>query len=136
MAGYVSKKYKDLKKGMQREIAETITGLVEMVMRPMLLSYIEGTYQLKDGTTVSGQSAFDRLVREDKDIVALIERYRPSYLRYLDKARGVKEYINWSNDRFADNLTWFLQEHGIRVTEEGYRYLWRTCDRFRRRIYA
>jgi hypothetical protein len=108
---------------------------VENVMRPTLLAYIEGTYQLKDGTTVSGQSAFDRLVKEDKDIVALIEKYRPSYLRYLDKARGVKEYINWSNASFANNLAGFLREHGVEVTPAGYDYLFRTCERFRRRIY-
>ena len=75
-------------------------------------------------------------MKEDKDIVKLIDYYRPSYLRYIDKAKSVKNYIEWDNSRFANNLTDFLREHDIEVTPDGYDYVFRTCERFRRRIYG
>ena len=136
VTGYVTAKYQQVKKSLQDEIAETITDLVEKVMRPTLLNYIQGTYHLKDGSVVHGQSAFDRMVSEDKDIVALIEMYRPSYMRYLDQARKVRDFVKWDSERFADNLAGFLGEHGIEVTPRGRAYLVRTCERFRKRIYG
>lgn len=133
---YLSKAYRHASSGLQQQIAETITGLVERAMRPILMRYINGTFKMSTGETLQGQSAFDRLVREDKDVLALIEKYRPSYMFYLDKARGVKDYILWDSGAFASNLMAYLVEQGIRVDDDGYDYLVRTCDRFRDRIYG
>ena len=135
-AGWATKEYHKLSSGLQKQIAETLTGLVTNVMQPVLLRYIEGTYHLRDGTTVHGQSAFDRLVKEDKDLLVLIEKYKPSYLMHIDKARRVRKYILWNNDGFAVQMADYLEKHGIEVTREGYAYLWRTVERFRRRIYS
>jgi hypothetical protein len=136
LAGYVKEGFESLPTSLQREVAATITGLIDNAMRPLLLQYIDQPVHLKDGTTVQGQSAFDRMVAEDKDVLALIEKYRPSYLFYLEKAKKLRQYIQWDNRRFATNLAAFLQEHGIDVGAEGYGYLERTVERFRRRIYS
>jgi len=133
---FFSSAYQHASSGLQAQIAETITGLVERAMRPIMLKYIDGSFRMSTGEVLHGQSAFDRIVREDKDILVLIEKYRPSYLFYLDKARGVKRYINWDSVEFASNLQAYLAENGIRVDREGYEYLVRTVDRFRDRIYS
>lgn len=135
VGSYVTPAYKRLPSGLQREIAETISGLIENVMRPTLLQFIMAPVKLKDGTTVQGQSSFDRMVREDKDVLALIEKYRPSYLFYLDKARKNREYIAWDSERFTASLSDFLEESGILVGPAGRAYLRRTIERFRQRIY-
>ena len=134
--GYLNEKYRRAKRGLQAQIAETVTNLVIGVMQPMLLQYIEAPIKLKDGTTVQGQSSFDRLVREDKDIVAMIEHYRPSYNRYINQARRFRDYIDWNSRRFAVQLAVFLDENGIVVTQEGDAFIYRTVERFRRKIYG
>lgn len=122
--------------GLRAEISGIITDLVDNAMRPMLLHYIATPVHLRDGTTVEGQSAFDRMVKEDKDVLALVERYRPSMLWYLRRAQKVKEYLNWDSNRFAGSLADFLEENGVRVDSRGMAYLVRTCDRFKSRIYG
>ena len=64
----------------------------------------------------------------------LIENYHPSYLIYLKRAK-ISRYIKWSTSAFAENLKAYLHEQGIKVTEEGYNCLLRTCERFAKRIF-
>ena len=136
VSGYVAEGLEKLPTSLQEEVAEIVTDLVVNFMRPTLLHYIETPVALKDGTTVQGQSSFDRMVGEDRDILAMIEKYRPSYLWYLDRARKVRQYIRWSNERFVDVLVPFLEDHNVSVDERGRAYLLRTTDRIRRRVYS
>jgi hypothetical protein len=108
----------------QDEVASIITDLVDNAMRPIVGQYIEKF----------GQKGFNRLVAEDKDLLIMIEKYRPSYLFYLNRARKLRRYIKWNNLVFADDLRAYLQEQGISVDSSGYDYLQRTCERFRKRI--
>jgi hypothetical protein len=94
-------------------------------MRPIVGQYIEKF----------GQKGFERLVDDDRDLLVLIENYRPSYLFYLNRAKKLRHYIRWSNSAFAENLRAYLQEQEIIVNDEGYSYLLRTCECFRRRIF-
>ena len=121
---------------LQEEVAEIVTDLVVNFMRPTLLHYVETPVTLKDGTTVQGQSSFDRMVEEDRDVLAMIEKYRPSYLWYLDRARRIRQYIRWSNERFVDVLVPFLEEHDVSIDKRGRAYLLRTTERIRWRIYS
>ena len=136
VSGYVAEGLEKLPTSLQEEVAEIVTDLVVNFMRPTLLHYIETPVALKDGTTVQGQSSFDRMVGEDRDILAMIEKYRPSYLWYLDRARKVRQYIRWSNERFVDVLVPFLEDHNVSVDERGRAYLLRTTDRIGRRVYC
>ena len=136
VSGYVAEGLEKLPTSLQEEVAEIVTDLVVNFMRPTLRHYIETPVALKDGPTVQGQSAFDRMGGEDRDSLAMIEKYRPSYLWYLDRARRIRRYIRWSNERFVDVLVPFLEEHEVSVDERGRAYLLRTTDRIRRRIYS
>ena len=136
ITGYVAEGFERLPTSLQEEVAEIVTDLVVNFMQPTLLHYIETPVALKDGTTVRGQSSFDRMVKEDRDVLAMIEKYRPSYLWYLDRAKRIRQYIRWSNERFVDALVPFLDEHDVSVDERGRAYLLRTTDRIRRRIYS
>jgi hypothetical protein len=64
-------------------------------MRPIVGQYIEKF----------GQKGFERLVKEDRDLLVLIEKYRPSYLFYLNRAKKLRRYIKWSNSAFAENIS-------------------------------
>ena len=136
VAAGVSKRYSQATTSLQRDVAEIITDLVVNFMQPTILHYITTPMKLKDGTTVQGQSAFDRMAREDKDVLALVEKYRPSYLWYLDRARRIRKYVQWDNDRFVGLLSDYLGNNGVSVDQAGQAYLWRTVERFRRRIYS
>ncbi|MGI0080509.1 MAG: hypothetical protein ACRECH_12905 [Nitrososphaerales archaeon] len=135
IAGFVTQEYYRATTAVQQEVARILTGVAENVIRPTLAEYVAGSYHLKDGTVLKGQAAFDRMVSEDKDVMAMIEQYRPSLLSYLNKARSKRNYINWDNHRFAENLAAFLEEKGISVDERSFSWLVRTCDRVRARIY-
>ena len=136
VSGYMAEGLEKLPTSLQEEVAQIVTDLVVDFMRPTLLHYIETPVTLKDGTTIEGQSSFDRMVEEDKDLLALIEKYRPSYLWYLDRATKIRQYIRWDNERFVDLLAPFLEENGVRVDGNGRGYLLRTSEGVRRRIYS
>jgi hypothetical protein len=133
---YVTRKFESLSFSLQAEITEIVTDLIEKGIRSEVLDYVNKPMHLRDGTTVQGQSAFERLVKEDKDIYALIERYRPSKLWYVRRARSIKDYISWDSRGFAAMIAPFLEESGISVDRAGFDYLVRTCDRFRAKIYG
>ena len=65
----------------------------------------------------------------------LIEKYRPSYLFYLERAKKLRRYIRWNNVTLAENLKEYLDEKGIEVDEKGHSYLEKTCERFQKRIF-
>ena len=136
VSGYMAEGLEKLPTSLQEEVAEIVTDLVVNFMRPTLLHYVETPVTLKDGTTVQGQSSFDRMVEEDRDVLAMIEKYRPSYLWYLDRARRIRQYIRWSNERFVDVLVPFLEEHDVSIDKRGRAYLLRTTERIRWRIYS
>ena len=136
ITGYVAEGFERLPTSLQEEVAQIVTDLVVNFMQPTLLHYILTPVRLKDGTTVQGQSAFERMIREDKDVLALVEKYRPSYLWYLDRAKKVRQYVQWDNSRFVDLMDVYLAEHGVETGAAGRAYLWRTIERFRRRIYS
>ena len=106
-------------------VAAIITDLIDNAMRPVVGQYIKKFVQ----------KGFERLVNEDRDLLCLIEKYRPSYLFYLNRAKKLRRYIRWNNSAFAENLRAYLQEQDSDVSDEGYNYLLRTCERFRRRIF-
>ena len=136
ITGYVAEGFERLPTSLQEEVAEIVTDLVGNFLQPTLLHYIETPVALKDGSTVQGQSSIDKMVKEDSDVLAMIEKYRPSYMWYLDRAKRIRQYIRWSDGRFVDILVPFLEEHDVSVDEMGRAYLLRTTDRIRRRIYS
>jgi hypothetical protein len=125
LSGFVNEEFRRAGSALQDEVASIITDLIDNAMRPVMGKYIQKF----------GQKGFEKLVSEDRDLVILIEKYRPSYLFYLNRAKKLRRYIRWSNSAFAENLRAYLQEQEISVNEEGYNYLLRTCERFRRRIF-
>jgi hypothetical protein len=125
LSGFVTEDFRRAGTALQDEVASIITDLIDNAMRPIVGQYIEKF----------GQKGFERLVSEDRDLLILIEKYRPSYLFYLNRAKKLRRYIKWSNATFAENLREYLQEQEIIVNDEGYNYLLRTCERFRRRIF-
>jgi len=125
LSGFVNEEFRRAGSALQNEVASIITDLLDNAMRPTIGQYIEKF----------GQKGFERIVNEDRDLLILIEKYRPSYLFYLNRARKLRRYIKWSNSSFALNLKAYLEEKGIKVNEGGYDYLLRTCERFRRRIF-
>jgi hypothetical protein len=125
LSGFVTEEFRRAGTALQDEVASIITDLIDNAMRPIVGQYIEKF----------GQKGFERLVSEDRDLLILIEKYRPSYLFYLNRAKKLRRYIKWSNSAFAENLRAYLQEQEIIVNYEGYNYLLRTCERFRRRIF-
>jgi hypothetical protein len=124
LSGFVNEEFRRAGSALQDEVASIITDLIDNAMRPIVGQYIEKF----------GQKGFDKLVAEDKDLLVVIEKYRPSYLFYLNRARKLRRYIKWNNLAFADDLRAYLQEQGISVDSRGYDYLLRTCERFRKRI--
>ncbi len=125
LSGFVNDEFRRAGSTLQNEVASIITDLIDNAMRPIVGQYIEKF----------GQKGFERLVSEDRDLLVLIEKYRPSYLFYLNRAKRLCRYIKWSNPAFAGNLRAYLEERQIIVNEEGYNYLLRTCERFRRKIF-
>lgn len=125
VSGFVTEEFRKAGSALQDEVASIITDLIDNAMRPIVGQYIEKF----------GQKGFERLVKEDRDLLILIEKYRPSYLFYLNRAKKLRRYIKWSNSAFAENLKAYLQEQDIIVNDEGYNYLLRTCECFRRRIF-
>jgi hypothetical protein len=125
LSGFVTEEFRRAGSALQDEVASIITDLIDNAMRPIVGQYIEKF----------GQKGFERLVSEDRDLLVLIEKYRPSYLFYLNRAKKLRRYIKWSNAAFAENLRSYLQEQEIIVNDEGYNYLLRTCERFRRSIF-
>jgi hypothetical protein len=125
LSGFVNEEFRRAGSALQDEVASIITDLIDNAMRPVMGKYIQKF----------GQKGFEKLVSEDRDLVILIEKYRPSYLFYLNRAKKLRRYIRWSNSAFAENLRAYLQEQEINVNDEGYDYLLRTCERFRRRIF-
>ena len=91
ITGYVAEGFERLPTSLQEEVAEIVTDLVVNFMQPTLLHNIETPVALKDGTTVQGQSSFDRMVQEDRDVLAMIDKYLPSYLWYLDWAKRIRQ---------------------------------------------
>jgi hypothetical protein len=125
LSGFVNEEFRRAGSALQDEVASIITDLIDNAMRPVMGQYIQKFRQ----------KGFEKLVSEDRDLVILIEKYRPSYLFYLNRAKKLRRYIRWSNSAFAENLRAYLQEQEINVNDEGYDYLLRTCERFRRRIF-
>jgi hypothetical protein len=121
---------------LQGQISKTIAELVFGVLAPNLLHYINSSITTRDGEVLSSQQAFDRAVKEDKDILLLIERYRPSYIAYINRAKRIRNYIKWDSAYFTSLLVNYLQENGIQINEEGRNYIYRTVERFRNRIYS
>jgi len=134
--GFVNEKFDRLSSSLQREVQEITTDLIVRGLQHEILEYASRPVRLRDGTTVQGQSGFDRLVDEDKNVYAVIERYRPSKLWYVRRARSIRDYIAWSSPEFARIIAAFLEENGIVVGERGLAYLERECDRWREVIYA
>ena len=132
---FVNEKYERLSFSLQQDVQGIVTSLIEKGIRDELLAYIVKPITLKDGTVLQGQSAFDRAVKEDKSIYGLVEKYRPSKLWYVRRARSIKQYIAWDSLAFAAMMASFLQENGVEVDEAGLRYLERECDRWRVKIY-
>jgi hypothetical protein len=125
LSGFVTEEFRRAGTALQDEVTSIITDLIDNAMRPIVGQYIEKF----------GQKGFERLVNEDRDLLLLIEEYRPSYLFYLNRAKKLRRYIRWNNSAFAENLRAYLQEQEISVNDEGYNYLIRTCERFRSRIF-
>ncbi len=125
LSGFVNEEFRRAGSALQEEVAAIITDLIDNAMRPTVGQYIEKF----------GQNGFDRLVSQDRDLLVLIEKYRPSYLFYLNRARKLRRYIRWNNEAFAINLRTYLEEAGISVDRPGYAYLLRTCERFRKQIF-
>lgn len=125
LSGYVNEEFHKAGSALQEEVAAIITDLIDNAMRPIVGRYIEKF----------GQQGFEKLVNEDRDLLVLIEKYRPSYLFYLNRARKLRRYIRWNNAAFANNLEVYLEEQRITVSNEGYDYLLRTSERFKRRIF-
>jgi hypothetical protein len=125
LTGFVNEEFRRAGSALQDEVTSIITDLIDNAMRPIIGQYIQKF----------GQKGFERMVNEDRDVLTLIEKYRPSYLFYLDRAKKLRRYIKWNNAAFAANLMGYLQDQGITVNGEGYGYLLRTCERFRRRIF-
>jgi hypothetical protein len=125
LSGIVNEEFRKAGSALQEEVASIITDLIDNAMRPIVGQYIEKF----------GQKGFERLVNEDRDLLILIEKYRPSYLFYLNRAKKLRRYIRWNNVTFADNLRAYLEQQRITVSNEGYDYLVRTCERFKRRIF-
>lgn len=106
---YLSTKVRNVSKGLQEQIGETITELVEVVIRPMLLKMMTSTYELHDGTKLTPQEAFDRAVMEDKDVYAMMIHYKPSNLKHIHRARRFRQYIIWDSNRLSSSLADFLR---------------------------
>ena len=126
LSGFVNEEFRGAGSALQEEVAAIITDLVDNAMRPIVGQYIQKF----------GQKGFNRLANEDRDLVGLIEKYRPSYIFYLNRAKKLRRYIKWNNMEFADNLRAYLQDQGISVDKSGYAYLLRTCERFRKQIFG
>ena len=125
LSGFVNEEFRRAGSALQEEVAAIITDLIDNAMRPTVGQYIEKF----------GQNGFNRLVSEDRDLLILIEKYRPSYLFYLNRAKRLRRYIRWNNVAFADNLRAYLEVRRVSVDERGYSYLLKTCERFRKRIF-
>lgn len=123
---FVTKEYNDASASLQNEISGVVTDIVENVMRPTMANYI-----LK-----YGQKGFDKAVSQDKDMLSMIRKYRPSYLWYVRRARSVKRYIKWNPDLFVENLAAFLGEHDIYVNDKAREWLARNVESFRKEIYG
>src|SRR5579875_4145487 len=113
-------------KSLQEQVSETISELVFQVLAPQLLSYINSTIVTRDGEQLSSQQAFERAIKEDKDLLLLIEKYKPSYLYYINKAKRIRRFIKWDSKCFTILLANYLRENGIYVSEEGMNYIYRT----------
>jgi hypothetical protein len=125
LTGFVNEEFRRAGSALQDEVTSIITDLIDNAVRPIIGQYIQKF----------GQKGFERMINEDRDLLTLIEKYRPSYLFYLDRAKKLRRYIKWNNAAFAANLKGYLQDQGITVNRGGYGYLLRTCERFRRRIF-
>jgi hypothetical protein len=111
LSGFVTEEFRRAGSALQDEVASIITDLIDNAMRPIVGQYIEKF----------GQKGFERLVKEDRDLLILIEKYRPSYLFYLNRAKKLRRYIKWSSSALAENLRAYLQEQEIIVNDEGYK---------------
>ena len=137
LSKFVNQRFDRLSFSLQAEVQGIITDLLVRGIQGEIAEYVARPLTLRDGTTVQGQSAFDRIVREDKDVYGLIERYRPSKLKYVRAGRKIREFIAWDSAEFARIIAAYLEEeHGLRVGGAGLAYLERTCDRFKSRIYG
>src|SRR5579875_1939302 len=114
-------------KSLQEQVSETISELVFQVLAPQLLSYINSTIVTRDGEQLSSQQAFERAIKEDKDLLLLIEKYKPSYLYYINKAKRIRRFIKWDSKRFTILLANYLRENGIYVSRSEERRVGKEC---------
>ena len=59
-----------------------------------------------------GKNGLNRFVCEGRDLLVLMEKYTPSLLFYLNRARNLARYIKWNNCIFVDNLA-HLEKKGF-----------------------
>lgn len=111
---------------LQAQIARTITSLFDDAMKPLL----------HDCVSKFGQEGLDRAVREDRNLVGMMYKYRPSYLRYVHQARRIRSFVTWDDQRFAGELQAYLEDQGLHVDPAAYEWLVRTVRRFHDEIYG
>lgn len=119
----------------RREVSRTINYIAKKVLVPILYKYMTEPIQLKDGRVVQGKEALDEAIRQNKDLVQLMLKYRPEYMKYINVVKGSRDYIQWDTDEFLRMLVSYMKRNGIELDEREKGYVREQIENFRRLIY-
>jgi Lhr-like helicase len=114
----------------RRIVANDIKRMALKIVAPMIARYLTEEIHLADGRVLSGQSAFDYAVENDKDLVALMKKYHPEYMEYVERARRALRDMDVDVDDALGLLLPYIRKRGIRVDERGEEYLRRQVGKF------
>jgi len=118
----------DFVKPFKEEVAELLTEIVEDEVFPYFKNYLLRKYEEED---------FHRKVDEDFDLIQdLYDNHYAEYMKQLSRARKVRRFINWNNERLCTAVVDALQKEGFTIREKDVDWLMRNIEALRREIYG
>jgi len=124
----VKKKLRSSIKPFREEVGEFITEIIEEAMFPYFKNYLLRKYSEAD---------FHRKVDENFDLVKdLYENHYDDYMKYLKKAKRIRRFIKWDNERFCSYVIEALKNEGLTIREKDVEWLMRNIEALRKEIYS
>lgn len=115
-------------KPFREEVAELITDIVEEEAFPYFKNYLLRKYTEED---------FHRKVDENFDLIKdLYDNHYFEYMKQLKRAKKLRKFINWNNERFCASVVEALQKEGFTIRKKDVDWLMRTIEALRREIYG
>lgn len=115
-------------KPFREEVEELITEILEGEILPYVENYLLRKYNEED---------FHRKVDQNFDLVRdLYENHYDVYMKYLRRARKIRSFINWDNEKFCKIFVKVLEERGFTIREKDVQWLMRNIEALRREIYS